>query len=383
MLWAGVWARQATMHYRNGLQSEGPWRRRCSVNRGELLTVSSPLALGKYVPCAKANPNPEPIKYKERRDYDALAKWSGVCHYETGHKGYKASSPSTTIFASNATHALTPETIIGPYFVTGEMIRANVTESQPGVPLHLDVQFIDIDTCSPVPDMLVDMWQANAAGVYSGIGGQGGGAGLNTTFLRGVQPTDKDGVVQFDTIFPGHYYGRATHVHVVSRRGGKVLENGTYTGGTVNHVGQLYFDQALITVVENMEPYFRNLAPLTANRQDFLTEHEASAEYDPFMSYVSLSDDAKDGLLAWITIGINATVDHSNLAVPAASYQKGGGVACPKGWNPINETQWPAGKAPFPGNVSLGGQIPGYPTPKFPPPSATSAPVRWGPCLGS
>lgn len=31
--------------------------------------------------------------------------------------------------------------------------------------------------------------------------------------LRGVQITDKNGVVQFDTIVPGHYAGRVNHVH--------------------------------------------------------------------------------------------------------------------------------------------------------------------------
>ena len=323
------------------------------------------------------------MKYRERRDYDGLVKWAGVCHDESAkHKDMKLSTPISTIFSSNATHALTPETIIGPYFVAGELIRRNVTENQTGVPIRLDIQFIDINSCTPVPELLVDIWHANAAGTYSGVSATAGGAGLNTTFLRGVQATDTDGVVQFDSIFPGHYYGRATHIHVVSRLGGQILPNGTYTGGTVNHVGQLYLDQALITVVENMEPYFRNLAPLTANRQDFLTEHEATADYDPYLSYVTLTEDANDGLLLWITIGIDTKADHSALEVPAATYQKGGGVTSPKQWNPLNESHWPAGKAPFPSNRPSG-VIPGYPQPSFPPPSAKVTPKPWGPCMGS
>ena len=35
--------------------------------------------------------------------------------------------------------------------------------------------------------------------------------GYNSTYLRGIQQTDLNGVVQFDTIFPGHYSGRAIH----------------------------------------------------------------------------------------------------------------------------------------------------------------------------
>lgn len=36
---------------------------------------------------------------------------------------------------------------------------------------------------------------------------------LKGTALRGVQPTDADGVAVFDALMPGHYEGRATHIH--------------------------------------------------------------------------------------------------------------------------------------------------------------------------
>jgi protocatechuate 3,4-dioxygenase beta subunit len=36
---------------------------------------------------------------------------------------------------------------------------------------------------------------------------------LDATFLRGIQPSNDEGVVQFESIFPGHYTGRATHIH--------------------------------------------------------------------------------------------------------------------------------------------------------------------------
>lgn len=35
----------------------------------------------------------------------------------------------------------------------------------------------------------------------------------NTTFLRGITPTDSNGIAVFQTIFPGWYSGRATHIH--------------------------------------------------------------------------------------------------------------------------------------------------------------------------
>lgn len=75
--------------------------------------------------------------------------------------------------------------------------------------------------------------------IGSGNGNEDDTSNLNNTFLRGLQATDSDGVAQFTTIFPGHYAGRATHMHVVSHIGGTVLSNGTYTGGNVTHIGML------------------------------------------------------------------------------------------------------------------------------------------------
>jgi protocatechuate 3,4-dioxygenase beta subunit len=55
-------------------------------------------------------------------------------------------------------------------------------------------------------------------GVYSGVQASGNGdssdaSNLDATFLRGIQPSNDEGVVQFESIFPGHYTGRATHIH--------------------------------------------------------------------------------------------------------------------------------------------------------------------------
>ncbi|KAK0728830.1 Intradiol ring-cleavage dioxygenase [Lasiosphaeria miniovina] len=260
-----------------------------------------------------------------RRDQASVDKWINTCHDMTSAYSTDLATAEASIFGSkNATSALTPETIVGPYFVAGEVMRRNVTENQAGIPMHVDLQFVDVATCEPVPNMLVDIWHANATGVYSGVAAAGQG-GLNSTFLRGVQATDAEGVARYDSVFPGHYVGRTNHVHVASRRGGSVLANGTYRGGTVNHVGQLYFDQELISAVEVMDPYARNTVPLSHNRADFLVGDEATDVYDPFVEYMLLSDDANDGLLVWITIGVNTTADYDALAVPAATYQEGGG----------------------------------------------------------
>lgn len=153
-------------------------------------------------------------KHLKARDLDTLLN-------TTHHSNLTGLTPSTDpdiLFQSNGTCVLAEDVTQGPYYVTGELIRNNVVESQEGVPLYLDVQLVDSSTCEPVPEVYIDLWHCNATGVYSGIVANGNGnsadsSNLNTTFLRGVQKTGEDGVVQFQTIFPGHYTSRATHIH--------------------------------------------------------------------------------------------------------------------------------------------------------------------------
>ncbi|KAF7586028.1 hypothetical protein BBP40_009662, partial [Aspergillus hancockii] len=128
------------------------------------------------------------------------------------------STDPEVLFASNATCILGPDVTQGPYYVSGELIRSNIVEEQEGVPLWLDIQLIDTNTCEPVPQVYLDFWHCNATGVYSGVVASGNGntndeSNLDTTFLRGLQKTNEDGIVQFQTIFPGHYTSRATHIH--------------------------------------------------------------------------------------------------------------------------------------------------------------------------
>lgn len=52
--------------------------------------------------------------------------------------------------------------------MTGEIIRKNVKEAKysEGVDLYLEAQYIDVTTCLPVEGVYVDIWNANATGVY-------------------------------------------------------------------------------------------------------------------------------------------------------------------------------------------------------------------------
>ena len=205
------------------------------------------------------------------------------------------------------------------------MIRSNVVENIKGVPVHLEMQFVDTTTCKPATNLLIDIWSCNPAGQYSGVQAQGQG-GLQSTYLRGVQPTNKDGVVNFDTLFPGHYSGRATHEHIITHTGATILANGSYSGGKISHLSQFFYDQSLVDAVEKLAPYSSNTIPRTSNAQDGFTGYSATAAYDPFPEYILLGTSLSQGLFVWLEFGINPTSDYTQYAPPAAFWGANGGT---------------------------------------------------------
>jgi hypothetical protein len=85
-------------------------------------------------------------------------------------------------FSSENACALTPELETGPFYIPSELVRQDIRESKPGVPLRLRIRVVDVTTCKPVKGAAVDIWHCDAAGVYSGytssnpdgFGGPGG-----------------------------------------------------------------------------------------------------------------------------------------------------------------------------------------------------------------
>ncbi|BCR84776.1 intradiol ring-cleavage dioxygenase [Aspergillus chevalieri] len=238
-----------------------------------------------------------------------------------------SNTPETELFAQNPVCILSPEGEIGPFWVKGELVRSDIRDGEAGIPLIMDGQFVDIETCEPIQNLYWDVWSCNSTGQYSGVQSDMNGNGndasnLDKTFLRGIQQTDSDGVAQFKSIFPGHYSGRATHVHVVAHVGSHTLKNNTIAGGHVSHIGQLFFDQDLISKVEATYPYNTNTVEITQNAEDHVVQDETEdSNSDPVFEYALLGDKLQDGIFAWITMGINvsATYDTSNAATLTSS----------------------------------------------------------------
>jgi protocatechuate 3,4-dioxygenase beta subunit len=180
--------------------------------------------------------------------------------------------------AGAADCVLLPEVTEGPYYLDLDLVRSDITESRPGLPLDLRVTVVDAAACEPIADAAVDVWHCDAAGVYSGAEGE--------TFCRGVQMTDADGVAAFRTIFPGWYTGRAVHIHV------KVIP-----GAGEAHTGQLFFDDETIAAAYESDPYAERGGPETTNSADGIY---AETDGSTIVELVS----AGDGYTGAITLGV-------------------------------------------------------------------------------
>jgi protocatechuate 3,4-dioxygenase beta subunit len=163
--------------------------------------------------------------------------------------------PGSAPAASGVSCILTPEMTEGPYYLSGEKLRRNIAEGRPGARLDLRLAVVDATTCRPIKGAVVDIWHADAAGIYSGFGG----GASSRTFMRGLQRTDASGVAAFRTIYPGWYPGRTVHIHV------KV-----HVGGNVVHTGQLFFSDTFTDTVYRRAPYNRRPNRDVRNTQDMI-----------------------------------------------------------------------------------------------------------------
>ncbi|PWN42920.1 aromatic compound dioxygenase [Ceraceosorus guamensis] len=299
----------------------------------------------------------------------------------------KRVEPHMNPITQNDTCVLSPEMTEGPYYVVGELIRQNITEGQAGAALHLNMGFLDIETCQPVPNVYVEFWHANSTGYYSGYtasnpgggggesspgtsasdsssalsasgsssqtifsatgsqsasasaasgmpsgtppsgsgnttsssgapGGSGssGGPGSssgptdNTSFLRGIWPTNEDGVVEIYTLFPGHYSGRAVHVHYKVHANVTLNANATIQSNTLLHTGQLFISEDETQAYLQNAAYASNTGTRTTNDEDNILEATANSGASSMLDIEAFDgSDIANGAWGWITIGVNAS----------------------------------------------------------------------------
>jgi len=250
--------------------------------------------------CAAAIAEHEAMR-RAKREGGALAKRQGQWTPTS-----TAPIPRVTSI-QNSTCVLHPEVIEGPYYIRNEHIRTDLRETQPGVPLILDIGVINSRTCQPFSNAFVELWAANATGAYGGyVGAQGTPSRIHDdTWLRGGWFTDPKGIVELTTIYPGFYTGRTAHIHAMVHNNWQGRANGTLltSAGAVTHIGQFFFDEQWNDRVYVTNPYNTNTVVRTRNNQDFIMQ-QAGRSSLVSLSYLSGSS-VSGGLLGYITVVVD------------------------------------------------------------------------------
>ncbi|MGP3914134.1 dioxygenase family protein [Nonomuraea sp. 10N515B] len=194
--------------------------------------------------------------------------------------GATAVTDYSDLFSQARTCTVTPARSKGPFYLDADMIRSDIRDNKPGVRLRLAIKVQDSETCQPLPGSVVDIWQCDASGLYSG--GERGSMiehvesrqitrdrawpDMTPTddkrYLRGAQVTDGEGVVEFTTIWPGWYPGRTVHIHAMVLIGGSRLLT-----------TQLMFEETLNWKVLSQAPYAQHIGRDTYNTGDFYYDH--------------------------------------------------------------------------------------------------------------
>jgi protocatechuate 3,4-dioxygenase beta subunit len=213
----------------------------------------------------------------------ALFAACGSDRVETTDGGTATVAPETTPspdtagrFGEESNCTLTPEMTEGPFYFDADSIRSDIRDGRPGTTLQLALRVRDAE-CRPLANAVVDIWHCDAEGTYSEEG---------DPFLRGAQVTNRDGIVEFTTIYPGGYAGRTVHIHAKVH-----LDNSTVL------TTQLFFDDAVTDRVFAAAPYDARGEPDVRNADDGIFDEAL---------VVDLSREA-NGYLATISFDVAAT----------------------------------------------------------------------------
>ncbi|KAG7445681.1 uncharacterized protein BT62DRAFT_173312 [Guyanagaster necrorhizus] len=118
---------------------------------------------------------------------------------------------------------------------------------------------------------------------------------------------------------------------MIVHENGTIFDNGTFSSDGQQYIGQVFFDQDLITAVEATSPYVTNTIAITENEDDRVftagVEPDSGTGVDPTLEYVYLGDGLSDGLLFWGTVGVDLTASYESS--PGGYLTEAGGVVNP------------------------------------------------------
>ena len=198
-------------------------------------------------------------------------------------------------FEALGTCSLMPGKTAGPFPLDQQFDRRDVTEDHPGQPMRLGLRVVD-EACAAVPGAAVEIWHTDATGDYSAFTDNGCGKdeGAGTTFLRGTQTVDDNGIVEFLTIYPGWYSGRAVHIHLrVHLADATVLTS------------QMFFDADYTAGVYASAPYAEFGLPDTPNEADRIA---GNPQAEGTLLHTTAGETSRGtGTVALLNLGIDAS----------------------------------------------------------------------------
>jgi protocatechuate 3,4-dioxygenase beta subunit len=220
-----------------------------------------------------------------------------------GHS-FPGRGKSTAVSSSgNEACRVTPSGEIGPYFADDSArgfnrsnIVANIdgSEIQSGIPLELTLYIVDAENaCKPMAGVQVDIWHCNAHGTYSDIERE---HTETQSWLRGYQLSDSAGKLVFNTIIPGWYPGRATHIHLRIRS----VYSDTASPFDSANTTQLFFSQPVVDLINTtVAPYKSKGANSTTNADDRVYTEQTNGQM-----LLSLSGNNINGYRSSTTISL-------------------------------------------------------------------------------
>ena len=204
-------------------------------------------------------------------------------------------------FGQPRTCTVTPDSGEGPFYFDASLVRSDLSGGQAGAPLEFAVQVLRARDCAPLRGARLDVWQANALGLYSGyerqegVGGVSVAPAIGATFLRGTQFADADGWVRFKTVYPSWYGGRTPHMHF------KIFVDSREVVA-----GQAFFDDEVnAEIFGNWDPYREHQGKRRAfNRNDPFIDADSDGNVDGVYCDVGRYDRTGVAAQAIVTVDI-------------------------------------------------------------------------------
>ncbi|OZF39808.1 3,4-dioxygenase subunit beta [Rhodococcus sp. 14-2483-1-1] len=273
-----------------------------------------------------------------------------ACSSTSNGASVTSTTTSTTTATGTGTASATseiPQETNGPYPADGTngvnvleesgIVRNDITSSLDGgttvegTPLSFTFTLTDMANDNrPFEGAAVYLWQCDADGQYSMYS-----EGVeDETYLRGIQAAGADGTVTFETIVPGCYSGRWTHMHF------EVYPDAASATNADNAIAtsQVAFPQDMLDAIYQLDTYpnsAKNLAQLGSLDNDNVFGDGYDLEMGTF------SGDPTSGYVGSLAVAIDTTTE------PAAG--GGGAPAGGGGQPPMGGGTPPAGGPPADG----------------------------------